>query len=225
MLTRLLPLSFIVLLSFPLFGQKPGPDDLVKLRYTIWKGEKVVEKIDAGKAAVMVLGRMMPGWKAAVETMSPGDKRRVTVTSSESGGKLPAGTVYEIDTELVAVIPGPKTPEHLTVPPPEATRTRSGLSWVQLKPGTGVARPGRRSKVVVNYHGWTTEGRLFDSTALRGKPSEFRLDSVIAGWTEGMQMMTAGEIRRFWVPAKLAYEKQDGPQGMLIFDIELLEVK
>ena len=70
------------------------------------------------------------------------------------------------------------------------------------------------------------EARLFDSTLLRGKPAEFPLDKVIAGWTEGLQMMTAGEIRRFWVPAKLAYANDpDKPQGMLVFDIELVEIR
>lgn len=224
MLRRVLPLFFL-LAAAPLLAEKPGPDDLVKLRFTIRNGEKVVEKVGPDKAAVMVLGRMMPGWRAAVEQMTPGEKRRVTVAASESGGKLQPGTTYEIDTELVEVIPGPKTPVDLTAPPADAKRTRSGLYWKLLQPGTGVARPGRRSKVRVNYHGWTTEGRLFDSTALRGQPAEFRLDNVIAGWTEGLQLMTAGEIRRFWIPAKLAYEHKDGPQGMLVFDIELLEVK
>lgn len=221
---RVLPL-FLLLASTSLFGQPPGPDDLAKLRYTIWNGDKVIEKVGPDKTAIMVLGRMMPGWRAALEQMAPGEQRRVTVPASESGGKLPAGTTYEIDTELVEIIPGPKTPENLTAPSADATRTRSGLSWKLLQPGTGVAKPGRRSKVRVNYHGWTTEGRLFDSTALRGQPSEFRLDGVIAGWTEGLQLMTAGEIRRFWIPAKLAYEHKDGPQGMLVFDIELLEVR
>ena len=78
----------------------------------------------------------------------------------------------------------------------------------------------------MNYSGWNGEGRLFDSTILRGQPAEFRLENVIAGWTEGLQLMVEGEERRFWIPAKLAYEgSPDKPQGMLVFDIELVEVK
>lgn len=67
---------------------------------------------------------------------------------------------------------------------------------------------------------------MFDSTILRGQPAELPLDAVIAGWTEGLQLMTEGEARRFWVPAKLAYPKDlSKPQGMLIFDIELLSIR
>jgi peptidylprolyl isomerase len=51
------------------------------------------------------------------------------------------------------------------------------------------------------------------------------LDGVIPGWTEGVQMMVVGEKRRFWIPARLAYEGKDGPQGMLVFDIELIKIE
>ncbi|HEX7421562.1 MAG TPA: FKBP-type peptidyl-prolyl cis-trans isomerase, partial [Thermoanaerobaculia bacterium] len=68
--------------------------------------------------------------------------------------------------------------------------------------------------------------RLFDSSILHGQSSEFSLDKVIAGWTEGLQMMTEGEERRFWVPAKLAYaDDMSKPQGMLVFDIELVSIR
>jgi len=58
-----------------------------------------------------------------------------------------------------------------------------------------------------------------------GEPIEFRLDEVIPGWTEGVQLMVVGEQRRFWIPAKLAYEGvPERPQGTLVFDIELLRI-
>ena len=67
---------------------------------------------------------------------------------------------------------------------------------------------------------------MIDSSIPRGTPSEFRLDQVIKGWTEGLQLMVAGEKRRFWIPAKLAYASDPRkPQGMLVFDIELLAIK
>jgi peptidylprolyl isomerase len=67
---------------------------------------------------------------------------------------------------------------------------------------------------------------MFESSLTRGQPAEFSLDGVIPGWTEGLQMMVEGEKRRFWIPEHLAYAGQPGkPQGMLVFDVELLDIK
>jgi peptidylprolyl isomerase len=66
---------------------------------------------------------------------------------------------------------------------------------------------------------------MFDSSVARGQPAHMSLDGVIPGWTEGVQMMVVGEKRRFWIPARLAYEGKDGPQGMLVFDIELIKIE
>ena len=66
---------------------------------------------------------------------------------------------------------------------------------------------------------------MFDSSVQRGSPSTFAVDRVIAGWTEGLQMMVEGEKRRFWIPESLAYEGQPGqPAGMLVFDVELIKI-
>jgi len=79
--------------------------------------------------------------------------------------------------------------------------------------------------VTVHYTGWTTDGQMFDSSVARGEPAQFGLDQVIPGWTEGLQLMVEGERRRFWIPARLAYEGQPGrPQGVLVFDIELIRI-
>ena len=162
----------------------------------------------------MAVERMIPEWRAAVETLAAGEKK--TVTTAE----------YEIETELLEIIKGPDTPTDLTEPPADAVKTRSGLAHILLREGTGQTKPRRRSTVRVNYSGWGGDGRLFDSTILRGHPAEFRLDKVIDGWTEGLQLMVEGEVRRFWIPGKLAYDgTPDKPQGMLVFDIELVEIK
>ena len=78
---------------------------------------------------------------------------------------------------------------------------------------------------MVHYTGWTTDGKMFDSSVARNEPASFGLDEVITGWTQGLQMMVEGEKRRFWIPAPLAYEGKDGPQGLLVFDIELLKIE
>jgi peptidylprolyl isomerase len=113
----------------------------------------------------------------------------------------------------------------VAAPPADAEVTASGLASKVLKPGNGSDHPLARDKVKVHYTGWTTDGKAFDSSVARGKPALFPLDKVIAGWTEGVQLMVEGETRRFWIPEKLAYAgRPDRPQGMLVFDVELLDI-
>lgn len=214
-------------LSAPTGTQTPAAGDLLRLRYSIWKSDgSVLEFIPQERVAIMAFDRMMPGWKEAVSTMAIGERRRAWIPDSLGAKKIPDGQTLVIDTELVGIMAGPKTPADLTAPPADALKSKSGLAWVVLREPTGTKQPKRSSTVRVNYSGWTTDGRLFDSTLLRDQPAQFRLDGVIAGWTEGMQQMKEGEIRRFWIPAKLAYaDDPSKPQGMLIFDVELLEVK
>ena len=81
------------------------------------------------------------------------------------------------------------------------------------------------STVEVHYTGWTTDGHMFDSSVVRGESIEFPLNGVIAGWTEGLQLMVEGEHRRLWIPEDLAYRGQAGrPAGMLVFDVELIRI-
>ena len=117
-------------------------------------------------------------------------------------------------------------PADVAAPPPDSLKTASGMSTRVLQPGTGQRHPRATDTVSVHYTGWTTDGKMFDSSVQRGQPSEFRLNGVIRGWTEGVQMMVEGEKRRLWIPESLAYQGQPGqPQGMLVFDIELLDIK
>jgi len=122
-----------------------------------------------------------------------------------------------------ALPPIPAPPDVAAVPA-DAQRTGDNLASKVLKPGAGTRHPRANSEVTVHYTGWTTDGKMFDSSIARGEPATFGLDRVIPGWTEGLQMMVEGEKRRFWIPAKLAYEGMDGPQGMLVFDIELIKI-
>lgn len=118
-------------------------------------------------------------------------------------------------------------PPDVAAAPPDAQRTADNLASKVLQPGTGTRHPRPNSEVTVHYTGWTTDGKMFDSSVARGEPATFRLDEVIPGWTEGVQMMVEGEKRRFWIPARLAYENSPNPgapQGMLVFDIELIRI-
>jgi peptidylprolyl isomerase len=95
-----------------------------------------------------------------------------------------------------------------------------------IKAGTGKAHPGKTDLVTVHYTGWTTDGKMFDSSKTgAGAPVTFPLDRVISGWTEGVQLMVAGETRRLWIPEALAYKGQRDPKGLLVFDVELISFR
>lgn len=117
-------------------------------------------------------------------------------------------------------------PPDVAAPAPDATVTASGLATKVLQPGVGTHHPRGNSRVRVHYTGWTTDGQMFDSSVVRNDPISFGLNQVIAGWTEGVQLMVEGEKRRLWIPEKLAYAGQRGaPQGMLVFDVELIKIE
>lgn len=107
--------------------------------------------------------------------------------------------------------------------------TTSGLQYKVLKKGTGEQHPSARDKVEVHYHGTLLDGTVFDSSVDRGEPLSFGLNQVIAGWTEGVQLMVVGEKTRFYIPANLGYGNRAAgkitPGSLLIFDVELLAIK
>ena len=93
-----------------------------------------------------------------------------------------------------------------------------------LEAGIGARKPYSGSRVTVHYTGWTTDGKMFDSSIPRGQPATFAVNGVIAGWSEGVQLMVEGEKMRFWIPENLAYKGQSAPYGMLVFDVELIKL-
>jgi len=106
--------------------------------------------------------------------------------------------------------------------------TPSGLQYLVLKQGTGV-KPGATDSVLVHYKGTLLNGKQFDSSYDRGEPITLTLDRVIPGWTEGMQLMSAGSKYKFFIPYQLAYGERGAgqdipPYSTLVFEIELLKV-
>lgn len=107
--------------------------------------------------------------------------------------------------------------------------TESGLQYKVIKEGRG-KRPKEDSEVKVHYTGTLLDGQVFDSSVQRGQPATFKVNQVIPGWTEVLQLMKEGSVYEVFIPNKLAYgQRQSGPMiepGMpLIFNVELLEVK
>ncbi len=213
--------------------EHPDPWDTVTVHYSGWTtdGKMFDSSAKRGKPATFPLNRVIPGWTQGVGLMVVGEKRRLWIPSDlayRNQPGRPAGMLV-FDVELLAIEDKPKppdpppAPEDVAAPPADAEVTKSGIAWKILRPGVGAEHPTAKSTVTVHYSGWTTDGKMFDSSVVRGEPISFPLTRVIPGWTEGVQLMVVGEKRRLWIPEKLAYKGAAGaPQGMLVFDIELL---
>lgn len=210
---------------------KPGTRDMVTVHYSGWTtdGKMFDSSYSRGKPSTFGVGQVIKGWGEGVQLMVVGEKRRLWIPQDlayRGQPGRPAGMLV-FDIELLEIAPDPSVaPADVASPPGDAQRTPSGLAYKVLRAGTGSARPSRTSRVTVHYTGWTTDGKMFDSSVTRGAPATFGLDEVIAGWTEGVQLMVNGEKTRFWIPQRLAYEGKAGsPAGMLVFDIELIAFK
>lgn len=215
----------------------PSKSDIVTVHYTGWTtdGKSFDSSVPAGKPASFPLDRVIAGWTEGVQLMVEGEKRRFWIPEELAyKGKegRPKGMLV-FDVELISFKPAPaketavdptKAPDDVQRPPGDATRTGSGLSYKILKRGTGTRHPSASSSVTVHYSGWTTDGKLFDSSYIRHEPITFALNRVIAGWTEGVQLMVEGEKRRFWIPESLAYAGAGPVNGDLVFDIELVKI-
>lgn len=106
--------------------------------------------------------------------------------------------------------------------------TPSGLQYSVVVEGKG-KKPTKDNTVKVHYTGKLIDGTVFDSSVQRGEPIEFPLSGVIAGWTEGVQLMTVGSKYMFYIPSNLAYGTNGagqsiGPNETLIFEVELLDI-
>jgi len=211
---------------------KPKNKDVVTFHFTAWAadGNVIDSTITRGRSIEIPLDRLPTELKAALSHMTELEKRRIWVSealATKSLGRGKKGHVV-IDLELLKVVEGPKpvpAPADVASAPKDAEKTASGLASKVLKKGTGTEHPKSTSKVTVHYTGWTTDGTMFDSSVVRKSPATFPLSGVIKGWTEGVQLMVVGEKRRFWIPEELAYKGRPGaPQGMLVFDVELISI-
>jgi FKBP-type peptidyl-prolyl cis-trans isomerase len=206
--------------------------DLVTVHYTGWTtaGEMIDSSREREEPATFPLDRAMAGWRECVQLMVIGETRRCWVPENLAyagqNGRPRGMLVFDI--ELIDRRHSPTVPPpDLQEPPADALRTESGLAYKVLRPGTGVRRPASPSqRVSVHYTGWTTDGRMFDSSLARSMPITLTLSDVIPGWTEGVQLMVEGERTRFWIPQELAYKCDPGaPRGMLVFDVELVRIE
>ena len=214
----------------------PGGTDKVKVHYTGWTKAGVMfdSSVQRGQPITFGLNGVIPGWTEGLQLMVVGEKRRLWIPGALAYGDhprrgAPAGDlVFDVELLDITVMPKPPpVPEDVAAAPATAKKPASGLAYRVLTPGTGTEHPLATSNVTVNYSGWTLDGKMFDSSVTRGTPAQFRLNGVIKGWTEGVQLMVKGEKVRFWIPGSLAYgdkpTRPGAPSGTLVFDIELID--
>jgi FKBP-type peptidyl-prolyl cis-trans isomerase len=207
--------------------EHPAAEDLVNVDYTGWTtdGKMFDSSVARGKPSMFGVNRVIPGFSEGIKLMVAGEKRRLWIPEAlaykGAEGKPKGMLVFDVQLIDMPV----RAPEDVKAPPAESKKTASGLAYRVLRQGTGGRHPKPSNQVTVHYTGWTTDGKRFDSSVVRGEPITFPLDGVIPGWTEGVQLMVEGEKTRFWIPEKLAYKGQSAPYGMLVFDVELIGIK
>ena len=215
--------------------ESPKAWDTVKVTYAGWTtdGKMFDGSHRHGGSAEFPLNRVIPGWTEGVALMVQGEKRRFWIPAelAYKGRPGPQGTLV-FDVELLEIKKGveppppPTVPADVAAPPKDAEKSPKGVFSKVLSKGKGKAKPGPTARVKVHYSGWTTDGKMFDSSVTRGEPITFPLNGVIPGWTEGVGLMVEGEKRRLWIPEELAYKGRPGaPQGMLVFDVELIQIE
>jgi peptidylprolyl isomerase len=208
----------------------PGVKDAVTVHYTAWTTDgKMFDSSYARRMpSTFLIETVIKGWGEGVQLMTRGEKRRFWIPEElafRGQAGRPKGTVV-FDVELLEIVADPRVaPPDVAKAPADTQKTPSGIAYRVLRTGTGSAHPRKESRVTVHYTGWSTDGKMFDSSIVRGQAATFGLSEVIDGWTEGVQLMVEGEKTRFWIPARLAYQGKQGPQGMLVFDIDLLAIR
>lgn len=209
-------------------GETPGAKDVVTFHFTAatMEGETVQDSRKEPSPPSIPLDKLPPALGEILAEMKSGEQRQAWLPEPQA----PGGFIVA-DLELVSykeAPPAPVVPEDVAAVPADAQKTDSGLAFKVLSEGKGAEKPKATDTVKVHYSGWTTDGEMFDSSVTRGEPTQFPLNGVIKGWTEGVALMVAGEKRRFWIPAELAYGPaipgSGRPGGMLVFEIELLEI-
>jgi FKBP-type peptidyl-prolyl cis-trans isomerase len=209
--------------------------DTVSFHYTAWDADgRMIETTEMKKQPNRAAPFKQPvALEEVLTQMTAGERIRYWVAASKmlQDGKVPGGApngqlCYEIETLTIDKGPeAPPVPPDVAKPPGDAQKTAKGVFYKVLKAGAGGPHPKPTESVKANYSGWTTDGRIFDTSLLHGGPTQFSLQGVIAGWTDAIPLMSIGDKYRLWIPEQLAYKGQPGqPQGMLVFDVELTEI-
>lgn len=166
------------------------------------------------------------GLSLTMASCKPGDKKNAESDSVEAVEETVAPAA---PTDSVAALFADATRKSETATDSTYAVTESGLKYFTIKEGTGKS-PAATDEVTVHYEGKLTDGTVFDSSYTRGEPATFPLNRVIAGWTEGLQLMKEGGKTVFYIPSEIGYGETGTPGGPippnadLIFTVELIKV-
>lgn len=239
-------LHYEILEEGPKDGLSPGLTDLIAMNYaaTTLDGIEFDSSARRGAAArVQVQQLFLPGLIEGIQLMSAGDRYRFSIPSElafgeNSAGPLEPNSAMIFDIELLNVT-NPAIALKASLAFLEENKkkkgivtTESGLQYEIISEGPADGKsPTEVNRVEVDYEGKLINGTIFDSSYARGQPIDFGVTQVIAGWTEGLQLMSEGDKFRFFIPPDLAYGEAGGPGGgigpneALIFEVELHEVQ
>jgi peptidylprolyl isomerase len=219
---------------------KPGADaskmasgPFVEFTADVWSADGVTranaKESGPQLALVQRLAREQPGLARAILTSPVGETRRWWFQADrlKPGYAGMPDLPHVVDLTVLGTKDPLQTPADLAAPPADALRTPSGIVYRVLKRGPGGPKPTLSSTVEIHYSGWTSYGRLFDSSVQRDVRAVFPLDQLILGWQEGVPLMSRGDTFRFWIPGALGYDlapaSPNAPRGTLVFDITLYD--
>lgn len=224
-------------------GPTPEPGQRVRVHYDAWTEDGQLFDSSLPKLHpfefTLGAGQVIPGWDEGVSTMRVRGKRQLVIPPELAYGDqgrpgLPPNATVIMEVTLMEIVgvsarsaPAAPTP----VPEGDYVVTPSGLKYFDLEEGSG-ASPEPGQKVVVDYTGWLTSGRKFDSSLDRPEPISFTLGvgQVIPGWDEGLASMKVGGKRQLVIPADLGYADKGFPPvippgATLVFEVQLVDVK
>ena len=193
--------------------------------------QKSTQPADKAAAKPADKAAAKPADKAAAKPADKAAAKPADKAAAKPADKAAAKPADKAAAKLAApsAVTGLPAPADVKAAPADAEKTASGLASKVLKKGTGTKKPVATDTVKVHYTGWTTDGKMFDSSVMRGQPASFALNQVIPGWTEGVALMVEGEKRRFWIPGKLAYgdtpKRPGAPAGPVVVDVDLIEIE
>jgi peptidylprolyl isomerase len=207
----------------------PGPDDGVRVKYTVWRRPGVLSDSSQGEAVVRPMSGDFPGWNEGLSQMVAGETRILWIPPAlgpgPSGRGAPRAPALTAVIELVEILSPPSAPADVKRPPRGASVLRDGLASRVLTKGSGTIHPTKTDSVTVRFTGWTTDGTCIGSSYPTGAPATLLVSGDIPGFGEALQLMVDGEKRRVWIPRRLAYDgARDRPDGALVFDVELVTI-
>lgn len=241
-------LVYEVLTAGPADGAPPTADREVRVHYTGCLADGFVfdSSLARGEPAVFPVGALIPAWVEALQLMKPGDKWRLTSPPDLAYGESGAGPdigpnealIFEM--ELLEILPLPPTPAQRLArstdfiaeiaQKPGVIATGSGLLYEIVSSGPAEGKSPKAGELVtVHYEGKLADGKIFDSSYLRGQPATFPSDRLIPGWVEALQLMKPGDVWMLYIPPALGYGERGaggaiGPNEALVFKVEMISV-